>query len=539
MSRQSNLTPELDAVEAAIDKEHLKNRLTQLTFSEAAWYFLSFCEEMQFKRLEVDGVNSRQDTATHVDQIINNMKTPLRWLRETCQPGTQIPRRYCDDSYGASLELYKLANDYGSFESAYIYARAGTATLELQGDTVVPDISVPQEPRYEAYDRLCIEEPSAFDEERARNFFESVTQTVTVSGERFRYQLNPGIVSHGLDTLSPLQNHFRLPKSWKLPRYTFGDFRSVVSTLRVMAMIHHFARMAAARQGCVRLGYVDSVLLMGREELSKRLKRYTGISIEIVNEIIRDFTFGARGIRNPDPAIQPLIALSANHIAISPVLFLGIDIERNFTVLLNRLPEEKKAYSQLSNERETISRRSIIDRVKPLHLRFWHGVLPGRNDLPDLDLAIIDDTQKTCLVLELKAFIGPAEPREILEKSEEIAKGVSQIIVLRDAFHAESVLLTEPLKIDGSYNVLFAVVSETFVGRPGVQNESVPVVRLDHLVRRLLAGASLSSVCEWLRTRKYLPIEGTHFEVREIHASVGDWRLQWYGIKPSVNDSYL
>jgi len=142
-------------------------------------------------------------------------------------------------------------------------------------------------------------------------------------------------------------------------------------------------------------------------------------------------------------------------------------------------------------------------------------------------------------VLELKALIGPAEPREKLEKSEEIEHGVSQIKILREAFHLELHLLAAPLKIDEGYDVSFAVASETFIGTPNVQDESVPVVRILHFVRRLLSERSLSTVCSWLRNGGYLPVEGKHFEVMDIVAHVGDWRLQWYGIKPFVSDDYL
>ena len=54
--------------------------------------------------------------------------------------------------------------------------------------------------------------------------------------------------------------------------------------------------------------------------------------------------------------------------------------------------------------------------------------------LPDVDLAIISDSEKMCLLLELKWFIDPAEAREIIEKSEEIEKGISQVLQLKQAF---------------------------------------------------------------------------------------------------------
>jgi hypothetical protein len=537
MRSLDKLAPDLAAVEADIDVEHLKNPLARLTFSQAAWYFLAFCEEMQFKHLEIDGVAGSQDLALHIDRLVNNMKMPLRWLRQSCKQDTQISGRVSGTYYQASWDLYKLADEFASFEAAYTYARAGIVTLHLQEDTIVPNLPFRQEALYEAYDRLILDDPTPLAV-GVEAFFYNVAQTVTVSGERFKYRLNPRIVSQGLDALSPLHDMYWLPESWHFPRYSFGEFRSVMSVLRVIAMIHHFARIVAARNGCVGLGHCDSVRLMSREELSNRLQRYTHLGAGIVDNVVRDATFAQSGIRNPDPAIQPLIQLSSDRIAISPALFLGIDVERNFTVLLNRLGPERKVYSQLCNDREHISRRRIIERLEPLTLRFWHGNVPGRSDLPDVDLAIIDDEQRACLVLELKAFIAPAEPREILEKSEEIQRGVSQIKNLQDAFRWDSKLLSQFLGNNDAYDVYFAVASESFIGTPDVQDESVPVIRSRHLIRRLLSEKSLPAVGKWLQARDYLPIEGQHFEVRDILASVGGWKIKWYGIEPLITEDF-
>nr|VFK58677.1 MAG: hypothetical protein BECKTUN1418F_GA0071002_11506 [Candidatus Kentron sp. TUN]VFK67409.1 MAG: hypothetical protein BECKTUN1418E_GA0071001_11456 [Candidatus Kentron sp. TUN] len=351
MPKQRNITPDLEVVERAIDVEHLKNRLTRLTFSESAWYFLAFCEERQFKYLEIENINGRQNISNYVDQIINDMKIPLRWLWRSCKPGAEIPRRYCSEFYGVSWDFYNLAHEYRWFELAYVYASAGVATLQLQDNTVIPIAPFRQDIRYEAYDRLCLDETPRIEDD-VGEFLRKVQQTVRVSGDRFRYSLNPRIVNQGLDVLSPVLDRFWLPMSWQLPRYTFGDFSNVFNVLRVMTVIHHFARVAAAERGCIGMGYLDSILLMRKDELSKRLQRYTRLNVNIVNEIVHDATFGKREIRDPDPAIQPLIPLSSDRIAISPALFMGSDIERNFTVLLNRLPKEKEAYSRLSNERE-------------------------------------------------------------------------------------------------------------------------------------------------------------------------------------------
>lgn len=539
MSQNPDISPELEAVEQAIDKEYLRNRLAGLTFSEASWYFPAFCEERLFKYLEFDCVGDRQDIACFTDEMVNSMKTPLRWLWRECEPGDRVPSSFSNDFYQASWDLSNLADQYRPFESAYIYARAGVVELRLQGNTVVPNPSFRGDTRFEAYDRLCVNRRPNIGNGMPE-FFADVAGTVEVSGDRFRYKLSPAIVSRGLNALSPmLGQQFWLPASWQLPRYTFGDFQQVVSVLRVMAFIHFFARVVAARQGCVGMGYVNSVLVMDVTELFNRLRRYTRLDDNVVGAIVRDLTYGERAMCNPDPALQPLIPLTRGHIAVSPALFLGIDAERNFTVLLNRLPEERDAYSRLSTERESLSRQGITRQLSRLSIRLWNGKIPGRADLPDLDLAIIDVCARTCLVLELKAFVGPAEPREILEKSEEIKRGVDQLRRLRDAFRSQPATITVPLGIDVDYSVYFAVASETFIGTHDVQDDSIPVIWIPHLVRRLLADNSLATVCRWLNAREYLPIEGQQYEVKDILASVGDWKVQWYGIKPLISGELL
>jgi hypothetical protein len=278
---------------------------------------------------------------------------------------------------------------------------------------------------------------------------------------------------------------------------------------------------------------------MTKMELLNRVRRYTRLDGKIIGAVIHDLTYGERGIRNPDPALQPLIPLTPEHLVLSPALFLGINAERNFTVLVNRLPKEKEAYSGLSTQREGISRREVTRQLDKLGFRFWSGQIPGRIDLPDLDLAIVDDKERTCLILEMKAFVGPAEPREVLEKSQEIRRGVTQIRKLRDAFRLNEDTIRIPLKIEGDYEVYFAVASETFVGMAEVQDESVPVLRTSHLVRKTLADKSLSKVCRWIASRTYLPIEGQHYEVKDVLAQVGKWKVRWYGIKPLIQDQYL
>ncbi len=538
ISTRRNISAELEVVEKEIDSEHLRNPLTRLHFSQAAWCYLAWCEEKQLKALEFDGIDNRQQMACFVDDIVNRMKIPLRWLWTACPKGNGLRKRYDDDTYQASWDLDTLAEEYEAFERAYTYASAGVVNLELRGDTVVATSPFRTDTRYEAYDRLQIGRSPTVTP-NLQELFEEVGRRVRVTGDRFRCRLNPALVSQGVTALSPaFRQRFAMPDAWRFTRSSLGEFRTVIVVLQVMAMIHYFARVTAARQGCVGLGYNDCVLVMEKSELLNRLRRYTSLDVAIIEAVTRDLTYGECGIRNPDPALQPLIRLTPEAIAICPALFMGINAERNFLVLANRLPNERGAYSRLSTEREGLLREWIIAQLKDLPLRFWAGKIPCRDDLPDLDLAIVNNLTRTVVVQELKAFLQPAEAREVLEKSQEIERGVGQIRKIRDAFEANPETLTRALNIGDDYKLCFVVASETFVGTPNVQDYRIPVVHASHIVDRLKAGISLPAVCRWLESREYLPTEGVHYEVRDVVGTVGRWKINWYGIKPLIEGDY-
>ena len=73
------------------------------------------------------------------------------------------------------------------------------------------------------------------------------------------------------------------------------------------------------------------------------------------------------------------------------------------TVLLNRLPAEKVIYGKLTNEKESLMRERLTDALANEGYRFVSEKVPN---LPDIDLAIIRDSEKACLLLELKCSLS-------------------------------------------------------------------------------------------------------------------------------------
>ena len=151
----------------------------------------------------------------------------------------------------------------------------------------------------------------------------------------------------------------------------------------------------------------------------------------------------------------------------------------------------------------------------------------------------MDDGSKSCLILELKSFVAPAEIREIWERSKEIADGIEQVRVRRELSDARREALHSVLGIDDTWKIDWAVASESSVGGVYVQAEDVPVVRTPHLLRKIVSNEGLDGVGHWLRKRAYLPVEGQHYQVVEKEPTMAGWKIQWYNIRILIDDCYV
>ncbi len=529
------VSPLLRSVERDIDSAYMANPLVRRTFGESAWYFLAFCEERLLLPL-IKGLDATEPLNLHeqaalADEVINHAKWPLRWLRQSCPLGEIVPRGYSEETYKASWELSQLASDYLSFESAFTYASLGLVTLRLEGNRIIPSGPLRDDTRFEAYDRLA-------DLEEKGNpvdltfIAELVGNNILVDGDRFSYPLNPKIVQETLRGVdSELSRRFRLPIDWNLSAYSLGEYATVAKCLWVISAVHMVSRLRAAAQGCLGLGYSQALVLMGNDELTRRLTRYTGLPETSIQSVIADLTYGGNTIKSPDPALQPLLCLTGSTVGWAPGLFLNNSLERNLMVFLNRTASTRSTYTRLSQQKEDLLRSRIKSELDKLDVRFWSGDVTGWYETLDIDFAIISDSEKQCLLLELKSFIAPAEPREVRDRSEEIARGIQQICTRRMCAERQPQALRNALKVSDDYDLAWAVVSETSIGGAWIQDDSVPVVRVAHLVRKLRETRRLRPVCDWLKHREYLPVNGKDYEAITVTQKINQWELEWWGIK--------
>ena len=530
--RLALVSERLREIEREIDEHYRSNVLVrETTFGSAALHYLKVCEEQYVAALLGIGDRTQSEMDAMADTIINRSKPALQWLLRDCEQSSNEDFGYQDPLLGHATELASLADEYLTFESAFTYATADYVELELQGNRIVTSGAIRSDAVYDAYDRLQDYRKHQELEHGEPNFLNILAETFKLTHTSFSYAFSPRLVAEALEFLRPmLDKRFSLPVEWTFPEFDLSQFGKVAKVIWVLAFIHLQARQMAIKVGCHAMGIENSVLLMRREELIARVRRYSSVEVGAVDAIIDHLTFGKYGQNSPDPALQPLIDLDGETIALSPCIICNSSIERNLTVLLNRVPDAQRIYSVLNRQRESIMRSKLIDDLNPLEFEFWNGTLREWNGCGEIDFAVVSRKEKTCLIAELKSFIAPAEPKEIINRSEEIAKGVEQITCRREKYQNLPVPLLQALNVTEDFSFTWAVISENSIGANYVQKPDVPVVNRNHLTQALAEHRSLSHVCRWLDARTYLPVRGADFVDLTMEATIGAFTLEWYGI---------
>lgn len=544
MSRNADrLRPELRAVEVVIDNLYRGSPLMRVPFSEAAWN-LFFTAETDFA--PPAALPARFHTLAMLTIVKYELKCCLSWLRESCPPGGRLPPRFNGDILRWALDLRAFSRMYTSFVAAFTLGSRGLIDLQLEGHafkyTSPSEINI----QYEAYDALlpAVDTTRAmtrFVPELASQLGQAVRSNLHVHGDKFRVHLRPRLIELAVATFHPIwDGAFSLPGEWAFTSYTLSEFRRVFEVLAAIAGLHGMARWAASDRGCPNSGFASVLYKTDRHGLVDLVRQHCGCSEHIVNAVVHDLTYGSHALALPDPALQPIIPMRGNALVIPSVLIVSSAPERNLLALFNRLPREQRIYSTLVAQKEELMRTRIVGELARLGQSWRHrwGHAGGARDLPDVDLAIIDDSERICLLMELKWFIDPAEPREVAEKSEEINKGIAQVRTLMEATQEPYQPLLDLLNIDESYRVAAAVVSANATCGPFLIAHDIPVIRESHFCLKMSHEPDLGKLVTWLQLNAHLPVHGRDFRIIAMPAQILDWHLEWYGFDITSNEDF-
>lgn len=147
----------------------------------------------------------------------------------------------------------------------------------------------------------------------------------------------------------------------------------------------------------------------------------TELSNDKVETILKYITFDPTK-KNGDIIYQPIVKTSNDQLLIAPMLFLGSRPERNLLAVVSTMHDS--AYSKEVNDLEGLmvseleSYVNSEDIAKHKHLR---------DDLPDIDFAVLDRETNSALICETKWFAAADSSKEVYAKEEEIDHGCQQV----------------------------------------------------------------------------------------------------------------
>ena len=522
-------TEEIINIENEIDEAFGKSELLKLGYSQAVWTLLSVVEDHHFK-IRVYNPLDDNGQSIYVDGLINALTYPLQICHKNASvTNNKFSRGLVDKHYSQSNEWIDRAEDYTHFCSIFPLYHNEEIDIQVSGDTLITTDWSAYDLSYEVYDRFVAMRHSESEVCSDPNTIAPlIFLNTTVKGDSFTLNFTPTLVKQLSDHLEHMYNtRFSLPESWKFKHFSIGEFKLVFTAIQSMVYGWFIARQIGCQKGISALGYKSALWTPGKAELISRLSRYTGLDKEKVTIIVGYLTFGDAGIRNPDVAIQPIIDLKNGELALSSLVWLNVNCERNLCVLLNQINEEKKIYSKLVNEKEEKLRDEIVSKLDVLGYDFKYGQIGNT----DVDLAVIDRKNKKCLTIELKWFIEPAEIREVIQRSKEVKKGVLQANKVQDAWKRKDRRLVEQLlDIDESYELLAVVAPVNSIGNLSAQDGVTPVIKTWHLISEILDKKDLGIVIEWLMSRNYLPKKDVDYKIKSTEIKSGKWNSTWYGI---------
>lgn len=540
-SSPDHVSKKIRDIETEIDNCYKTNPLIRLPFAQAVWHVLAFAESCAIVAVRPElGKRSIHQTSILLDNLSDQIEYSLQWLWTTCPKGGVVPKQFDENLIKAVQDLLQLGLQYVSFDTAFRYASRGMIELELEHTTIRPSDKLSTNSQYEAYGRFMQDKDFSPTYQYSGDFVSEIDRILSISGDKFKIQLGKRLVEKTIKILKPMFGEiYNLPENWHFRTFDLDEFRRMASYLMTHAFIHYMASQRAAEKIAKGIFTDCGLIVTTREELVWNLIRYSDVRTEKAEAFVDELTFGNMGIKSPSMKQQPLVRVNDENIIILPSWMMSNSLERNFTVLLNRIPEERKIYSELVERKESFLQEKIKTDVLLPNLRFTHATFPAAKRLPDLDLAVISDTEKIILIAELKWFISPDEPREVIERAEEIRKGIQQANTLQQAYCQTPDLFYKLLKVDYTYDFKFCVFSENFIGMDQDQAPDVPVVNVHHFIKKLNQLGSLKKAVSWLINLDYLPVEGVHFKTEKFTSKVGQWELIWEGIKPLIKEEYI
>jgi hypothetical protein len=517
-------------LEALLDKSYLSHPIPHQNRVLAIWYCLTASEDAQrciFTELGTELEMSR--IIFYLDKYKYSMRFALDRIAKEAEGRNvvQVPRRVLEKYFKIATQLMFAGIDHALASQLCAALHSGSASA-FEGDDAwrVEIDETRHDKAYGALEMIGAAKQTTVDfatlifhwirnPNEIPQVVNLIANSVTLQGGLLTYRYD-GLLAEQLAQQLPAQPQL-LPAQWGFSWGSESETTLLTNALALRCIYHIAAVHFGAGVNSLRGGGISNILLViSGDQLVEDIRSMTSLSELKVRAFCKCLTWGFQ-TATPDPALQPIILLSAGCFAIPCIHLLSSDQQRNLLSLLARTdPERFHSQSHLF-ERDMIS--SLRNCVAP------DGILLQTNltviidgDEEEIDAAFLSEREHRVLICELRWMLGPGDPREVqnrkkacLEKVEQLHRKVEHVSKRPDVL-GSSVFGLKSAAIEWVIDGIVLIAGFAGTRSPSSQFPIMPV-RLFEL--GLNQASSLSALVDWCLGLSWLPKEGRHFNVVE------------------------
>ena len=503
-------------IEKIIDEAHKGHEILKLHKKQATYDILASFENMCSLVL-MGSVLNPFSFKQIVDQM-DALNMALIWVNQSCpdKAGEVVVLDVSETRYEQCCDFLKqYAYPYSAICSGYIAYSRKRFDATVDGTCITFDLNTKQNSSAwndilrEKNNNDFLEFSPLINPCKLIKASSELKELISIEDEMICYSLTESI----LDTFRQIaQTQWdltkTLPSSWEFDLFTMEEYRTFWVALTTLCYIH-FCSLLSIDNPLIRLK--NRLIIQSPENIAEYIRSQTTLSKGKIKTILNYISFDPAK-KNVDIMYQPIVKVGDDQLLIAPMLFMGSRPERNLLAVISTMHDT--AYSKEVNDLEGLmvsELESVVnskDTVKHKHLR---------NDLPDLDFAILDRGTNSALICETKWFAAADSSKEVYAKEDEITHGCQQVEdIMAYAMADKKHFFKQVFSIENGemIDLFWCVVAKHNIR---TQNKNVPVIDLKR-IKELFSSHSLNTVFHCIRNHEYeikMPkdVSITHVEI--------------------------
>jgi hypothetical protein len=535
----------LRTLEIAIDASFSSFDVPTRNLWQSRWLLLTAAEDILRNLMsDMDNEDGRALIETVVDRFKYGLKYALVSLDISCRDRSIWSHPFSSDekSYVCSHALIMAGIEFAAGSQICILAHSGDIELEQSGSAVsVSTKPSTIDPQYGAMEIL--RQQPAVDLDFASILYtflrtrpDDLPSTFTQIVDSARLK-NRRVLYHYEVVLANLLAH-RLPQqptiapaSWIFPWGDRDQTTLLSNALSLRCLYHLIAVHGVADRRQLVGGAEDCLcLVLPNAQLVADLELMSSLRPDRIKSFVDAITYG-NNTANPDPALQPILAIGAGRVAIPCIHILTSNLERNYLSLQSRTDT-----ANFDRQSKVFEAEMIADLLPAIRSRWPHS-LPNvefglKNVTEEIDICCVDSTSRTILLIELRWMIPPGDPREIQNRRRACLAKTKQIGRKCEYArkHIAALLSKLGLPTDGGPWVVRGLVVIEGFGGTRSNDPSYPIIPTYPFRIGLTSLKNLAEFHDWIASFVWLPQEGLHFEVAQNSQFYGEVELLTPGI---------